>query len=288
MSKTISSLDLRDQAAVAAKEAAARARVAVTELDDVGALTDASRLFREIWGPTDQNLMGVAILRALSHSGNYVVGAYEGSRLVGAIAGFLGHHDGSPHLHSHILGVLPATQGRNVGFALKEHQRAWALARGITRVSWTFDPLVRRNAFFNLAKLGAAVTRYFSNFYGDMNDDINGHEESDRVLVEWQLDSDAAIAASTLSLPEPDVMTLTAQGAAETLTVAEDGGPEVKDLSSDTMLVRVPEDVVALRRHNEDLATRWRHAVRDVLGSALNDGYATVGMTRSGYYVVQR
>src|ERR671911_24271 len=99
MSKTISSLDLGAQAAVAATEGAARAGGALKELDGVGELTDASRLFREIWGPTDQNLMGVAILRALSHSGNYVVGAYEDSKLVGAVAGFLGHHDGSPHLH---------------------------------------------------------------------------------------------------------------------------------------------------------------------------------------------
>ena len=288
MSKVASSLDLADQATEAAQEAADRARVVVRELDDVGALTEASKLYREIWGPTDQNLMGVAILKALSHSGNYVVGAYEGAKLVGALAGFLGQQDATLQLHSHILGVLPATQGRSVGFALKEHQRAWSLARGITKVSWTFDPLVRRNAFFNVTKLGAAITRYYANFYGDMNDDINGHEESDRVLIEWQLDSEPAIAASTLSLPEPDVMTLTEQGAAEVLTVAEDGTPEVKDVSSDTLLVRVPEDVVALRRHNESVATRWRHAVRAVLGSALNDGYATTGMTRSGYYVVKR
>ncbi len=288
MSKAFSSLDLADQATMAAKEAAARARVLVRELDDIGALTEASQLYREIWGPTDQNLMGVAILKALSHSGNYVVGAYDGPRLVGALAGFLGEHDGSLQLHSHILGVVPATQGRSVGFALKEHQRAWALERGITTVSWTFDPLVRRNAFFNITKLGAAVTRYYPNFYGDMNDDINGHEESDRVLIEWQLDSEPAIAASTQSLPEPDVMTLTEQGAAEVLTVAADGGPDLRDVSSDTMLVRVPEDVVALRRRDESLATRWRQAVRAVLGSALNDGYATTGMTRSGYYVVRR
>lgn len=260
----------------------------IKELGDVAALTEASTVFRKIWGPTDQNQMGVAILRALSHSGNYIVGAYDGSRLVGALAGFFGRDDASLQLHSHILGVLPDTQSRSVGFALKEHQRAWALSHGITTVTWTFDPLVRRNAFFNVTKLGAAITRYFSNFYGEMNDDINGREESDRVLIEWRLDSEQAIAASTLSLPEPDVSSLKAEGASEVLIVAADGGPHLNDVSSSTLLVRVPEDIVALRRIDNRLATRWRHALRAVLGSALNDGYTTVGMTRSGYYVLSR
>lgn len=288
MSKAASSLDLSDQAIAAAQEAADRARVVVRELDDVGALTEASKLYREIWGPTDQNLMGVAILKALSHSGNYVVGAYEGAKLVGALAGFLGRRDGTLQLHSHILGVLPATQGRSVGFALKEHQRAWSLARGITEVSWTFDPLIRRNAFFNITKLGAAITRYYANFYGDMNDDINAHEESDRVLIEWKLDSEPAIAASKHSLAEPDDAKLKAEGAAEVLIVAADGGPILNEVSAPTLLVSVPEDIVALRRSNSGLATRWRHEVRAVLGSALNNGYTAFGMTRSGAYVLKR
>ncbi|MGH3118745.1 MAG: GNAT family N-acetyltransferase [Gaiellales bacterium] len=288
MSRTVISLHLADQAAAAAQDAAARARVEVRELDDVTSLSEVDELFRTIWGPTDRNLVGVAILRALSHSGNYVVGAHDGSKLAGALVGFRGEQDGERQLHSHILGVLPDLRNRSVGFALKEHQRAWGLARGITTVTWTFDPLVRRNAYFNLTKLGAAITRYYTNFYGDLNDDINGHEESDRVLIEWHLDSEPAIAASTVSLSEPNIATLKDQGAAEVLTVTDDGGPEVKDASADTLLVGIPEDVVALRRRDESVATRWRHAVRDVLGSALNDGYATTGMTRSGYYVVQR
>lgn len=288
MSKSATSLHLADQAAAAAADAAARAQVSVRELDVVEALNEADELFRTIWGPTDRNLVGVAILRALSHSGNYVVGAYDGAKLVGALVGFLGRHDGELQLHSHILGVLPNLRNRSVGFALKEHQRAWALARGITTVTWTFDPLVRRNAFFNLTKLGATITRYYTNFYGDMNDEINGHEESDRVLIEWQLDSEPAIAASTRSLTEPDVTNLTGNGAVEAIVIADDGSPIVNDDAADTLLVRIPQDVVALRRTDQVLATQWRIAVRAVLGSALNDGYVTAGMTRSGYYVVKR
>ena len=284
----MTSIDLADQARAAAEDAAARARVHVRELDDVPALCAVEDLFRAIWGPDDRTLMGVALLRALSHSGNYVVGAYDGSQLVGALVGFLGRLEGEEQLHSHILGVHPDVRDRSVGFALKEHQRAWSLTRGITTVAWTFDPLVRRNAYFNLTKLGAGITRYYANFYGDLNDDINGHDESDRVLIEWRLDSEPAIAASTRSLAEPDAAELKSEGAVEALMVATDGGPQRNDVSSRTLLVFVPEDIVALRRRNSELSTRWRQDVRAVLGSALHNGYRAVGMTRSGCYVLRQ
>ena len=93
----------------------------------------------------------------MSFAGGYISGAYAGDELIGASAGFLGRRAGELHLHSHISGVIAARQSRHVGVALKQHQRAWALARGIDSIEWTFDPLVRRNAFFNLVKLGAEV-----------------------------------------------------------------------------------------------------------------------------------
>ncbi len=57
---------------------------------------------------------------------------------------------------------------------MKLHQRAWAIARGIPVIEWTFDPLVARNAYFNIRKLGAMPVEYLPNFYGIMGDGING------------------------------------------------------------------------------------------------------------------
>src|ERR687886_297223 len=113
-----------------------------------------------------------------------VAAAITGTRLVAASAGFF---TAPPEcaLHSHITGVAPTDAHRGIGFALKLHQRAWALARGVRLVVWTFDPLVARNAWFNLAKLGALPTAYLESFYGAMSDGINAGEESDRVLVDW-------------------------------------------------------------------------------------------------------
>src|SRR5207237_5804729 len=107
------------------------------------------------------------------------------------------------HMHSHILGVVPQNERHGLGFDLKQHQRQWCLARGVKVIEWTTDPLVRRNAYFNLTKLGAEAPEYFVNFYGQMRDGINAGEESDRLLIRWHLDSDRAAAAAAGDSREP-------------------------------------------------------------------------------------
>ena len=96
------------------------------------------------------------------------------------------------HLHSHITGVDPRLQNRSLGFALKQFQRSWALAHGTSSIRWTADPLVRRNLYFNLCKLGATVVDYYPDFYGPLLDGVNGAGESDRVLLHWELASPRA------------------------------------------------------------------------------------------------
>jgi predicted GNAT superfamily acetyltransferase len=285
----MSSVDPAGQAVAAADAAARRAGVRVERLLDVASIHEASRLFNHVWStPANQPLISGATLRALSHSDNYVVGAYEGSEMVGAAVGFMGFHMGTLHLHSHMTGVSPKLQGRSVGFALKQHQRAWALSRGIKVVMWTFDPLVRRNAYFNISKLGASITEFYESFYGEMSDGINERDETDRVLSEWNLGSPHATEASIRRVPDPDVASLEGSGAKVALTIGESGAPVEHPVESDVVLVQVPEDIVELRHRDEDLAHEWRLALRHVLRATLNAGYVTTGMSRSGFYVLRR
>jgi predicted GNAT superfamily acetyltransferase len=289
MSRRLTSFDPASQAAAAADEAARRAGVRIGRLDDIDAIHEASRLFNRVWvTPETQPLISASTLRALSHSGNYVYAAYDGSEMVGAIVGFIGYDHGSLQLHSHMTGVSAKLQGKSVGFALKQHQRAWALERGMNHVTWTFDPLVRRNAYFNLTKLGASVTAYYTSFYGQMNDGINDKDETDRVLIEWHLESPQATEASVRQLSAPDLGNPERLDSRIALAVGSDGAPIEQHRSADTLLVCVPEDIVELRHRDEELAHQWRLALRNVLGSALNDGYDAVGMTRSGFYILQR
>jgi len=259
------------------------------ELESVRALQQLEEVFSEIWRRDGAPPMSAELMRALAHTGNYVAGAFLDDRLVGGLVGFLGRLPGRPlHLHSHILGVLPEQQLRGTGFALKQHQRSWALERGIAEVTWTFDPLVRRNGYFNVAKLGAEVLEYHVDFYGSMEDGINGDGASDRVLAVWRLDSERSAAAARGRAEEPDLERLLAEGAHVALQEAADGTPRAQPGFAPVLLCQAPADVVQLRQAERRLADGWRTALRDTMGRALSDGYATVGMTRSGWYVLQR
>jgi predicted GNAT superfamily acetyltransferase len=304
---------LAADAGLAAAEAARRAGVEVSDLREIDEHRRVAALFVEIWKtPLQDAPCTPQLLRALAHSGNYVAGARLDGQLVGAAAAFLHPDRDGLALHSHITGVSDAAQGRSVGFALKQHQRAWALARGIARINWTFDPLVRRNAWFNLVKLGAEGVEYLPHFYGPMADAINAGDETDRCLITWRLESGRAVAAAHghttdkghepwPSPPEPQTA-----GAVVLLAACPDGrpgpaapadapdpmdAPEPVDLADPAVrrvLAWVPPDVVALRASDAEVALQWRRALRTAMGTAMRRGFVATGMTRSGWYVLDR
>jgi predicted GNAT superfamily acetyltransferase len=282
---------LVDDAASSAAKAAARAGVEIVLLEEVGDFRRGATLLADIWGSESESaLVSKDVLRALAHSGNYVAGAFLDGRLVGLSVGFLGQRSGHPHLHSHISGIAADAQQRHIGFALKQHQRMWTLQQGVDRVIWTFDPLVRRNAYFNLAKLGATITEFHQNFYGDMTDGINAGDESDRVVVEWALLSRGAVAAASDdeghghgTEPVGDVV----------LHERSDGRPEVAQtdvMTSDSarLAAWVPPDAIDLRRRDPQLALEWRRALRRTVGRAIQAGYTATNMTRTGWYELER
>jgi predicted GNAT superfamily acetyltransferase len=272
-----------DRAARAADAAAGAAGVSVRELTDLADLDRTVGLFSTIWGRAANPPMTVELLRAFAKAGNYVAGAFDGHQLIGACVGFF-HAPAEDALHSHIAGVAPAATGRSVGFALKLHQRAWAMARGVAEIAWTFDPLVARNAHFNLVKLAARPAEYLPNFYGPQSDAINGDEDSDRLLVRWRLrDPAVALACSGdgpgRARPGP--------GAVPALGVDDDGGPLPGRLDGATSLVAVPADIAALRVVDPAMAQRWRVAVREALTGLAARGGRIVGFDRAGGYVVR-
>ncbi len=272
-------------AACAAAEAVARtAGVDIRLLDSVSELEAVRRLYERIWRTGENNPPVTAdLLRAMTKAGSYVSGAFDQGELVGACFGFF-----SPPargaLHSHIAGVLARMQGRNVGFALKLHQRAWAMLRGVSEICWTYDPLIRRNAYFNIAKLAADPAEYLPNFYGPMDDDINRSDDTDRVLVRWRLESPDAEAACA---GRPRV-TEAGAGAAVALSVSAGGGPVAGRADARTVLIGVPDDIEALRESDPACAAEWRKAVRDVLGELLVEGARVRGFDRTGWYIVDR
>ena len=261
----------------------------IHELTDIEDLRRLAELFALVWGRAGEPPINSDILKALAHSGNYVSGGYFDDKLVGGLVGWFG---GVPphelHMHSHILGVLGGSDARGVGFELKQHQRRWCLARDVTVMEWTTDPLVRRNAYFNLTKLGAHAPEYLVNVYGVMSDEINAGEESDRLLIRWRLDSPSVEAAASGHAPEPNVDDLVRAGAEVGLSVGDAGDPVVTGKFARVLLCQVPDDIVTLRRSDPVLARAWRMTQRKTFTDAIAAGYEVSGATRSGWYVLEK
>lgn len=261
-------------------------RAEIRELSAIDDLRELAELFAVVWGRPGNPPIGSDVLKALAQSRNYVTGAFHENHLIGGLVGWFGGVPDDVHMHSHILGVLPEIEARGLGFDLKQHQRRWCLDRNVKVMEWTMDPLVRRNAYFNLTKLGARAAEYLVNVYGSMRDEINAGEESDRLLIRWELDSPAAEAAAAGGASEPDLESL---GADVVLEVGKDGRPVGSDHARRTrvLLCQVPADIVAIRRADKDQARGWRLALRAALTDALRAGYAVTGATRSGWYVLE-
>jgi predicted GNAT superfamily acetyltransferase len=246
-----------------AEQAAAASAVSIRELTTVGEHAAAIELLSGIWQRSPENpVVPPELLRALSKAGNYIGGAFAEGGLVGVAIAF--HADPGRHaLYSHIAGISAAHAGHSIGFALKQHQRAWALRRGIDAIEWTFDPLVARNAHFNITKLGARPQEYLSDFYGPMADGVNTDDETDRLLIRWELrDDEVSLRAGGTPLPA---------------TVRMPG-----DLA-----VAVPSDIERIRREDRAEAQRWRFRVREELTRALDAGGRIVGFDRSEGYIIR-
>jgi len=242
----------------------------VRSLVELRDLNRAAEVLASVWSsPTGQQPIAPALLRALEHSGNYVAGAFLDDELVGASAAWFGRRGDELILHSHITGIAPQHQGHDIGYTLKQHQREWALEHGVGVIEWTFDPLIRRNAYFNLARLGAAIVAYEENLYGPMDDEMNAGEETDRAHVRWELGLDRLFAAA---------------GGDVILAAADDGRPHVEPSDAPVLRAWIPEDYV---RDRARLAG-WRRAVRESVGAAIRRGYEAVGMTRDGWYTLTR
>ena len=250
---------------------------------------EAVQTLAQIWPRQDgKEPLPPELAWVFAHSGNYVALVHAGTEAIGAAIGFRGEDEEGVLLHSHIAGVLPQWQGSSVGYALKQHQRTWAMQHGIDRITWTFDPLVARNAYFNVVKLGAHLTRYYVDFYGPMDDGINDGDETDRCLATWRLSGPVALSAAAGQFAPADAAQHRAAGAVDVLTVSDSGAPTLTASTAAVRLLQLPRDIVEIRRDDAALAREWRLALRQALVAAFSDGLEVVGVSRDSCYVVAR
>ena len=268
-----------------AKQRSDDAQVSIRILSSVDEQNFARQIFDEVW-PTDEGTQITAnLLQAMVHNGAYVSGVYIDGQVVAAAFAFPGIDSQKHlHLHSHMAAVKEKYRNRNIGSALKWHQRAWALENGYETITWTFDPLVRRNARLNLVKLGVQVFEYFSDFYGDLPDALNAGDPTDRVIAKWSLLSDRVVGAARNHNLE---IALDSIPIALSNVFEEPARHEVSP-AAEKIAIYLPTDIIEVRAADSGSALEWRLALRAELELRLKSGYFIEGFTKDGAYIISK
>jgi predicted GNAT superfamily acetyltransferase len=231
--------------------------IQVRELVNLQDQDSARKIFDLTWAMDAGTEITPNLLQAMVHSGSYLSGAFIENKIVGAAFAFPATNNGL-HLHSHMTAVLDEFRDKGVGYALKIDQWNWAKKHKYSHLSWTFDPLVRRNAKLNLVKLGVDISSYYPNFYGAMPDALNAGDESDRLIVLWSTEIDAPKARELITNPKPD-----------------------------DILIEIPEDIVAIRSKNQSESMKWRRQVREQFLTAFEKNGKVIGFSANNEYVVR-
>jgi predicted GNAT superfamily acetyltransferase len=231
--------------------------IQVRKLESLQDQDSGRKIFDLTWAMDAGTEITPNLLQAMVHSGSYLSGAFIENKIVGAAFAFPATNSGL-HLHSHMTAVLDEFRDKGVGYALKIDQWNWAKKHKYSHLSWTFDPLVRRNAKLNIVKLGVDISAYFPNFYGAMPDALNTGDESDRLMVLWSTDIHEPKARELITHPKPD-----------------------------DFLIEIPEDIVAIRSKDQSESMNWRRQVRKQFLAAFERNGKVVGFSANNEYVVR-
>lgn len=241
-------------------------------------------LQRRVWPGSETDVVPAHLLITAVHNGGLVLGAIEGDELVGFLFGFPGLEnlpDGPRAKHcSHMLGVLDKHRDSGIGFALKQAQWQMTRDQGLDHITWTYDPLLSRNAHLNIARLGAVCNIYSRNVYGDMRDGLNAGLPSDRFQVDWWIGTKRV--ERRLSKRPRGTLGLTQFREAEVqhlfspISRADEllAPPDHFDAPDGRLaLVEIPSDFMALKITDFPLARDWRFFTREVFESIFKLGF---------------
>lgn len=219
----------------------------ITQVESVRDAEQLSAFLNSVWSDGSEVAPFDLIVAAI-HVGAYAVIAKQGEQIAGGSFGFVGRFNEQVILHSHVTAATVA----GVGFIIKQHQKLWAAQQGISAITWTFDPLVRRNCVFNFEKLGATAVEYLPNFYGAMTDSINAGDESDRLFAYWPTDL----------------------------------GAKLENPSGKKIEIALPADIETLRKQDLAGALEWRRQIREILQPAFSIGATIHSMTEDRTAIV--
>lgn len=248
----------------------------IRRVDSLGDYRACEALQARIWGEGD--IAGIPLLGLLTaqENGGMVLGAFDqAGTLLGFVYSMLGLSDSRQLKHcSVLLAVAPECRGRGLGYRLKIAQRAAALAQDIDLITWTFDPLLSRNAHLNVAKLGATASSYLIDVYG-AGSGLNAGLDTDRLFVEWRLSSPpgpGAVAGVERAVPVNAVTTDDRR-----LPCCASIDLSRRD---PVLALQVPVDIGHLKATDLGLAIDWRRQTRRLFVHYFGLGYGVLDFRR--------
>ena len=253
-------------------------------LDTPEELTLVEELQRAVWPGSETDVVPAHVFIAAVHNGGLVIGVFAGEQLVGFVFGFPGLDttpDGPRPKHcSHMMGIRPGYRDAGLGFVLKRAQWQMVRHQGLDHVTWTYDPLLSRNARLNIAKLGAVCNTYRRSEYGEMRDGLNVGLPSDRFQVDWWINTRRVErrlgkrARGALKLDNFSQADLQPLYTPQTLPSGLPQPPEhFSSLTERLALAEIPADFNGLKETDFALARDWRFFSREVFETAFASGY---------------
>ncbi len=241
-------------------------------------------LQREVWPGSETDVVPAHLLITVVHNGGLVLGAFAEEKLVGFVFGFPGLEftaDGPRPKHcSHMAGVHPDYRDSGIGFALKRAQWQMVRHQDLDHITWTYDPLLSRNAYLNIARLGAVCSTYRRSEYGEMRDGLNAGLPSDRFQVDWWLNTHR-VNRRLGKRPRPTLklnhLTRVGVHPLYSLTMRDDRLPRPPEhlpaLETQLVAGEIPSDFMALKTADFALARDWRFFTREFFETAFAKGY---------------
>lgn len=257
---------------------------------------------REVWKFEDVDVLPVPMLLVTDHCGGITLGAYNSlGEMIGFATSILGMDGGEIIQHSHMLAVRAAYRNFDVGYKLKLAQRKEALRRKIKVITWTFDPMMPLNAYFNLGKLGAWCGSYEENFYGETTSMLHRGLPTDRLFTRWELDSDAVRQRLESGPPRhdlrKDLKKFVRINELEEVAPGMTSSSAAKlNCTADQLLFEVPYNLPDIKSRNLGVALEWQGKMRQVFRSYFRKGYAATdfwvaedeGHLRAFYFLEKR
>jgi predicted GNAT superfamily acetyltransferase len=253
-------------------------------IDTPEEMREVEELQRVVWPDSETDVVPLHMLVAVIHNGGLALGAFIEEKMIGFVFGFPGIEttpDGPRPKHcSHMMGIHPAHRDGGIGFALKRAQWQMARHQSLDHITWTYDPLLGRNAYLNIAKLGAVCLTYRRSEYGDMRDGLNAGLPSDRFQVDWWINTQRVISRLGKRARPTLKLNHIARSGLHPFYSLHDGAPglvrppeHVPPFDDRLLLAEIPADFLALKSADFALARDWRFFTRELFETAFEKKY---------------